>query len=205
MGSGSSALKAALCNQQASPGKEYSPGLSSSDTRVQRLAQQQSYQFLPEESGSWKIDPDRIGKRRHGTDRESQPSSPGVSDVTPGSWRTMIPSIDNDEDMPNLEDRKSTAQGIDSIGELEFRRISIEKSEQDTYEKIELVVDVGGVGSLNPYDKDAIRLDAAFESPKGKRWGIPGFFMVSPGIFVLPPMILVYGVIRLARLTRSLR
>ncbi|MEI6501102.1 MAG: DUF5060 domain-containing protein, partial [Armatimonadota bacterium] len=46
------------------------------------------------------------------------------------------------------------------------------------YEKLELTAGLGATWD-NPYDPDQVALDATFTSPSGRRFAVPGFFMVQ--------------------------
>ncbi len=60
---------------------------------------------------------------------------------------------------------------------LTLRRVVANANSVPRYEKLELTVDLGATYD-NPFDPDDVALDAVFISPTGKRFNVPGFFML---------------------------
>ena len=61
---------------------------------------------------------------------------------------------------------------------LAIRSVAPKSAQLAQYERLEIEVDLGATYD-NPFDPEDVRLDAAFTSPSGRKFVVPGFFMVE--------------------------
>ena len=75
---------------------------------------------------------------------------------------------------------------------LQLGRVTANALQLPVYEKLELTVEAAATFE-NPFDPEQVRLDAQFTAPSGKKFDVPGFFMVEhtrrvePGLEHLAP------------------